>query len=114
MLMISQVLQSWCLTMSNDNTIPMLQLQAIECISGNINIDLECAKVMLMDVRDNFFSLDVEKMAQDHCFKLLCDYHEYFVKAGIVMDYLLNLEKSAAELQEFYTTEWDKTKNSIA
>ena len=100
--------------MSNDNTIPMPQLQAIECISENINVDLECAKVMLMDIRDNFFSLDVEEMAQNNCFGLLYNFREHFVKAGIVMDYLLNLEKSAAELQEFYTTEWDKTKNSIA
>ena len=56
----------------------------------------------------------IENLAKNNCTALLFSFHEHFVKAGIVMDYLLNLEKSAAELQEFYTTEWDKTKNSTA
>jgi len=91
--------------MSNDNTIPMAQLGILQDISGNINVDLECAKVMLMDIRDNFFSLDVEEMAQNNCFGLLYNFREHFVKAGIVMDYLLNLEKSAATLETFFHTE---------
>ena len=86
-------------------------LNKIDSFLTEISTQTERVEVIMQDLTDGYFAMRPECLQEeDNRFKICCQYNEYSVKADIVGDYLLKIDKIVNTANQWVNSEFEKQK----